>query len=213
MKQAKTAGLNMGVTKTFLALAAGLVIWASGAAAQEKLGDLVTEAGFDWMIGGWAAKTDQGDKINIVWKWELDKHLVTVALKWPNYEYRGMIFYKRAEEQVIQIGADNKGGTGKGNWSVDADKAILKLENIGTDGEIYKFAIAHSKVDDKTMKAEMYAVEENGELAEEPWGTLQYKRQKKQIPKKAGDKAGKDSKTGAKQKAKSMKVAEFEVVY
>lgn len=213
MKQAKTAGLNMSVTKAFLALAAGLVIWASGAAAQEKLGDLVTEAGFDWMIGRWAAKTDQGDKIDIVWKWELDKHVVTVALKWPNYEYRGMIFYKRTEDQVIQIGADNRGGNSKGIWEVDVDKAIIKQEHTGTDGEIHKFAIAHSKVDAKTMKVEMYAVEESGELAEKPWGTLQYKRQKKQTPKKTGDKAGKDSKTGAKQKAESMKVAEFEVVY
>ena len=56
-------------------------------------------------------------------------------------------------------------------------------------------------------------MEESSELAEKPWGTLQYKRQKKQTPKKAGDKAGKDSKKGAKQNTESMKVAEFKVVY
>lgn len=213
MTQQKTKKANMSLRNIFPVLAAGLIIWASEAAAQDKLGDLVTEAGFDWMIGKWAATTDQGDKIDIVWKWELDKHMVTVALKWPNYEYRGMIFYKRTEEQVIQIGVDNKGGNSKGIWEVDVDKAIIKQEHTGTDGEIHKFAIAHSKVDDKTMKVEMYAVEETGELAEKPWGTLQYQRQMKQAPKKAGDKAGKDSKKGAKQKAESMKVAEFEVVY
>jgi hypothetical protein len=34
------------------------------------------------------------------------------------------------------------------------------------------------------MKAGMYAVESTGELAEEPWGELEYKRQKEQIDKK-----------------------------
>jgi hypothetical protein len=36
---------------TFLAVAAVLVILATGAEAQQKLGDFVTESGFDWMIG------------------------------------------------------------------------------------------------------------------------------------------------------------------
>ncbi len=47
---------------TFLAVAAILVILATGASAQQKLGDLVTEGGFDWMIGEWVATTDQANK-------------------------------------------------------------------------------------------------------------------------------------------------------
>ncbi len=77
---------------TFLAVAAVLVILAAGASAQQKLGDLVTEGGFDWIAGKWVAETDEGQELQIIYKWELDKHLVTVHLKWPNYEYRGLIF-------------------------------------------------------------------------------------------------------------------------
>jgi len=37
----------------FLAVAAILIILAAGASAQQKLGNLVTEGGFDWMMGKW----------------------------------------------------------------------------------------------------------------------------------------------------------------
>jgi len=98
MNQAKTTRLR----NTLLLLAAVLVILAAGVRAQQKLGDLVTEGGFNWMIGKWMAESDQGDKIYLVYKWELDKHLVTINLKWPNYEYRGMIFYQMPQNRGRQ---------------------------------------------------------------------------------------------------------------
>jgi len=108
---------------TFLAVAAILIILTAGAGAQEKLGDLVTEGGFDWMMGKWVAETDEGQELQIIYKWELDKHLVTVHLKWPNYEYRGMIFYLPSEDKIVQVGLDNKGGNGRGTWGADVNKA------------------------------------------------------------------------------------------
>ena len=169
---------------TVLAVAAILVILATGARAQQKLGDLVTEGGFDWMIGRWQTTTDQGDKIDIVWKWELDKHMVTVHLKWSNYEYRGMIFYVPTEDKIVQIGADNRGGTSKGIWEADYNKAVIKYEHNGADGQTNKMGMAHSKVDADTMKVEVYELDSSGELADYPSFTAEYKRQKKQADKK-----------------------------
>ena len=68
MNQPKTAGMSITLTRVFLALAAGLVIWTSAAAAQEKLGDLVEEAGFNWMIGRWTATTDDGQEIEMLYR-------------------------------------------------------------------------------------------------------------------------------------------------
>ncbi len=169
---------------TLLAVTAILVILAAGARAQQKLGDLVTEGGFDWMIGGWATTTDEGDKVDLVYKWELDKHLVTIHLKWPNYEYRGMIFYVPSEDKVIQIGADNQGGSGKGTWDADGNKAVLKIEHTGADSQTNKIGYAFSKVDADTMKVEAYEVYSSGELADYPNFTAEFKRQKKQAAKK-----------------------------
>ena len=181
MNQPKTARLR----NTLLVLAAVFVILAAGVRAQEqKLGDLVKEYGFDWMIGKWMAETDEGWKIQIEYKWELDKHLVTSRFKMGEYESLAMIFYNAAQETVVQVGVDNRGGSSKGEWQGEADKAILKSEYTGTDGETRKMGVVHSKVDADTMKVGVYRVEDTGELAEEPWGELEYKRQKEQAPKK-----------------------------
>ena len=54
----------MNKTKTsmrrniFLFVAAIIFIATSGANAQQKLGDLVTEGGFDWLVGNWEATSD-----------------------------------------------------------------------------------------------------------------------------------------------------------
>jgi hypothetical protein len=177
---------NLG--NTFLAMAAILVILAGGASAQQKLGDLVKEGGFDWMMEKWQATTDQGDKVELVYKWELDKHLVTIHLKFTNYEYRGMIFYMPAEDKVVQIGADNQGGSGKGTWDADGNKAVLKIEHTGADSQTNKIGYAFSKVDADTMKVEAYEVYSSGELADYPNFTVDFKLQKKQADKKESGK-------------------------
>jgi hypothetical protein len=202
----------MNWKRTGFVLAAGLVVWASGALAQQKLGDLVTEGGFDWMIGEWTATTDEGDKIDVAWKWELDRNMVGVYLKWPNYEYRGMIFYIPAEEKIVQVGVDNRGGNGKGVWENGGDRAIHKYEHTDAEGQTNKMGMAHSKVDNDTMKVEVYEIQSTGEFGESPAFTTEYKRQKKQPPKEAGPEAGKTSEPAAKEKTQTTKIAEIDVV-
>ena len=169
---------------TILAVAAIFVILAAGASAQQKLGDLVTEGGFDWMIGEWVATTDEGGKIDIIYKWELNKNLITMGFKIGDFEGRGMIYYVPAENKVVQVGVDNRGGIAKGTWDADGDKAVARLEYKTAEGEIRRMASVLSKVDANTMKEEYYTMDSDGRLAEEPLGTLEYKRQKKQADKK-----------------------------
>ena len=205
MNQPKTAGMSVTLTRTFLLLATGLLIWTSAAVAQEKLGDLVEEAGFNWMIGRWTATTDDGQEIEMTYKWGLDRYLATVDFKMGEYAYRGMIFYVPNEQKVVEVGVDNRGGTAKGTWDMEGEKAISKSERTQADGETMNSAMLHSKVDAETMKVAVYQIQETGEQADEPWATLQFKRQKKQPPQKAGN----ASKT--EQKAESMTIAEIEI--
>ena len=187
MNQPKTAGMSITLTRVLLALAAGLVIWTSAAAAQEKLGDLVEEAGFNWMIGRWTATTDDGQEIEMLYRWGLDKYMATVDFKMGEYAYRGMIFYVPSEQKVIEIGVDNRGGTAQGTWEMEGEKAISKSVRTQADGETMRTAMLNSKVNGKTMKVAVYRVEANGEQADEPWATLEFKRQKRQPPKKDGN--------------------------
>jgi len=175
MNHVKTTKLR----NTILAVAAIIVIATTGSNAQQKLGDLVTEGGFDWLIGNWEATSDEGDKVELVYKWELDKHLITMLLKFTDNEYRSMIFYKAAEDQVVQITVDNKGGNGKGIWEPDGNKAVLKHEHTSADWQTNKMGFAHSKVDANTMKWEIHEMYSSGELSDYPNFTIEFKRQKK----------------------------------
>lgn len=174
MNQTKRANLR----NIILVAAAIFIIATTGANAQQKLGDFVSESGFDWIIGNWEATSDQGDKIELIYKWELDKHMVSMLLKWPDNEYQAMIFYKPSEDKIVQVTVDNKGGTGNGTWEPDGDKAVLKHEHTGSDWQTNKMGFVHSKVDDNTMKWDIYELDSSGELADYSNFTIEFKRQK-----------------------------------
>jgi hypothetical protein len=189
MKQWETVGMHLSPRKMLFAVAAILVISATGAMAQGNLGYLVSEGGFDWMMAKWEATTDEGDKVELEYKWELNKNLIMMRLKWPDFEYRGMIFFVPAKEEVVQVGVDNSGGNGKGTWEAVGGKAVLKHEHTGPYGEINRMGFAHSRADAETMKMEIYEMSSEGELGEEPGITMEFKRQKPEAPKKDSTKA------------------------
>jgi hypothetical protein len=178
MNQAKRANLKNKI----LAVAAILIITTTGASAQQKLGDFVAEGGFDWIIGNWEASNDQGDKIELIYKWELDKHMVSMLLKWPNNEYRAMIFYNAVEDKIVQVTVDNQGGTGKGTWEPNGDKAVLKHEHTGSDWQTNKMGFVHSKVDDNTMRWDIHELYSSGEIADYSSFSIEFKRQKEPKP-------------------------------
>lgn len=178
MNQLRTAELSTSLTKIFLVLAAALVIWTPGAAAQESLRDLMQQTGSEWIIGKWAGQSDDGQTYQIEYKWELKNHVVSVHFKGFDFEYHGIIFYKPSEEQVVQIGVDNNGGNGKGTWWAEYGQATMRSEHTGEYGEVSRMGFVYSRVDDQTMKTELYEMDEYGQLADKPGGTLEYKRQK-----------------------------------
>ncbi|MFC1633278.1 hypothetical protein ACFL5Z_00440 [Planctomycetota bacterium] len=179
MNQTTTTKANMSLTKILLVLAAGLLIWTSTATAQEKLGDLVAEMGFDWLAGRWKASTDDGQDIELSYQWSLDRHLAIVDFKMGEYASHSMIYYDPVEQKIVEVGVDNRGGTGKGTWDIEGEKAISKSDRRAPDGQTMKVAMLHSKVDAKTMKLEVFSIDDSGERAADPWATLDFKRQKK----------------------------------
>lgn len=173
----------MSLRSILLAAAAMLVACTAQVAAQQSLGELVSENGYDWIIGKWAT-SEEGEKTEAEYKWGLDKHIILVDVKRGDFKYHGIIMFVPSREEVIQIGADNQGGVWKGTWSAENDSAVYKMEHIRPDGEIRKYEFVHSQVNAEAMKVAMYAVEDTGSRASEPRATPIYKRQTSGDPKK-----------------------------
>ena len=184
MNKSTTTGLKRNVTRIILAAAVGLLVWSSGAAAQETLADLVQQTGCNWIIGKWAGETPDGQKYEVEYKWALKDHVISMHFKGFDFEYHGIMFFDADKQEVVQIGFDSNGGNGKATWFAEYGKATMKNEQKGEYGEVSRMGFVYSKIDDQTMKMDVYGLDEYGELSEEPGGTLEYKRQKKQAAKK-----------------------------
>ena len=134
----------------------------------------------------WMPKSSpDGQEFSMEYKWEIKPHILSVHFKGFDFEYHGIIFFKAAEEQVVQIGVDSRGGNGKGVWEAEYGKAVFKSEHAGEYGEVSRMGFVYSKVDANSMKSELYSLDEYGTLGDEPAMTLEYKRQKQATPKKS----------------------------
>jgi len=174
MNERRTAKVSL--RKTVFLVTAVLVIWAGSAAAQQSLRDIAKEYGCDWLVGRWTATTDDGTEIQLVYKWELDGHLITVDLKMGEYASRGMIFYVPGEEKATAVSVDNRGGRSKGTWEAQDGKLVSKSERVDAEGNVQKSATVYSKVDAKTIKIALYGLDQDGELNDESWFTMDFKR-------------------------------------
>jgi hypothetical protein len=193
MNKQQTAKVSMG--KIVLWATAILIIGRGSAVAQQNLRDLAKEYGADWLAGRWTATTDDGTEIQLVYRWELEGHLVTVDFKMGEYASRGMIFYVPDEEKATAVSVDNRGGISKGTWEVQDGKLVSKSERVDAEGNVQKSAAVYSKVDAKTIKIALYGLDQDGELNDEPWGSLDFKRQVRKTTKKTDSKAGKQKKS------------------
>ena len=166
----------MSVRSTSLAVLILVGIVAGGGIAQEKLGDLVRDGGYDWVIGRWVATTDDGQEVEVKYDWALDKHVILSDTTMGEFHHHGMITFSSERQEVIDVGADNRGGMWKGSWYEDWSGLIHSVEHTGVDGEVHKGEIVHNRVDADTITIAFYAVDSSGARASEPWGKLTYKR-------------------------------------
>jgi hypothetical protein len=161
----------------WLAVVVLAVVCAVPVVAQQKLGDLVAQGGYDWLFGRWVATTDQGEKVEFRYDWALDKRLVVSETTMGGFKYRGLDMLSPNGYEVLGFGADNRGGVWKGTWSEDGDGVSHRIEHTSAGGEVRKGEIVHNRVDADTMTVAIYAIDSNGSRSGDPWMKLTYKRQ------------------------------------
>ncbi len=147
-------------------------------AAQEKLGDLVAQGGYDWLMGRWVATTDEGQKVEFRYDWAMDKQIVVADTIMGDFKYHGLVMLPANSYEPVGFGADNKGGLWKGTWSEDPAGLVNRIEHTSADGQVRKGDIVHSRVDADTMTVAIYAVDTSGSRSSDPWVKLTYKREK-----------------------------------
>ena len=167
----------MSIRSISLVVAVLLAVSAVESRAQDKLGDFVAEYGYDWMIGNWAATNDEGQQIELEYKWILDKYAMCVNVKIGDFKYHGMIMLVPSREEVVQLGADNNGGTWNGTWTEDYDGAANRNQRLDADGTTLTMEHVYIKVDNNCFKIKEYSVE-SGNRASQSSGETTFKRQK-----------------------------------
>jgi hypothetical protein len=160
----------------FAVIIASLALCAGTVSAQQKLGDFITDGGYDWIVGRWVAVDDE-NKTEIEYKWVLDKHAVLAELKMGEFKHRGLVMLSPDSGEVIEVAADNRGGTWKGDWTEDAGDLVYRVQHTNADGEVNKAQVVHSKVDADTITIALYGVDSGGSRSSESMGKLTYKRQ------------------------------------
>lgn len=166
------------VSLVIIVLLAGFVF---PAGAQEKLGDVVAENGYDWMIGKWAATDDNGRKVELEYKWILDKYAMCVNVNIGDFKYHGLIMGVPSREEIIQVGADNMGGTWNGTWSEDYEGAVNRNQRLEADGTTETMDMVFIKIDNNSFKVKEYPVEASGYRASQARGETIFKRQKEDM--------------------------------
>jgi len=165
-------------TSAFLICLTVLTMSSVPAVAQESLGELVTQAGYDAVIGKWKGTDDQGQSCTLEYKWALDKHVITVDVTMGDLRYHGMIMFVPSRQEVIQVGADNMGGTWNGTWDEDYEGLANRSERLQSDGTKQRMEHVYITVDENTFKVKEYPVESDGWRASSPRGEMTFKRQK-----------------------------------
>lgn len=175
----------MSVKSISLAVAVLLVFSMVPAGAQEKLGDLVAQYGYDWLIGKWAATSDDGQSVDVEYKWILDKYAMCVNVTIGEFKYHGLIMFVPSREEIIQIGADNMGATWNGTWGEDYEGAVNRNVRTEPDGTTQTMDMVFIKVDNNSFKVKEYSVESGGYRASQARGETTFKRQKADMAQKS----------------------------
>jgi uncharacterized protein (TIGR03067 family) len=167
----------MSVRSISLAVAVFLAVFTVPAVAQDKLGDLVTENGYDWLVGKWAATDDNGRKVGLEYKWILDKYAMSVNVTIGDFKYNGLIMLVPSREEIVQVGADNMGGTWNGTWSEDYEGAANRNKRLEADGTTQTMDLVYIKLDNNSFKVKEYPVDDSGYRGSEARGEITFKRQ------------------------------------
>ena len=143
----------------------------------QKLGDIVSEDGYEWLIGKWVG-SENNQTYEVEYKPILDKHAGSVDLKLGDFKYYGLITYVASRQEVVEFGADTLGRTWKIVWEQDGSDLVTKSDCTKADGTTVKLQHVYTKIDNDAFKVKLYRGRDGWQPRGEPREQVTFKRQK-----------------------------------
>lgn len=133
----------------------------------ETLGDVITAAGIDKMLGTWVDADTNGKNFKLSYKWKIKGHAVEVSLKTEESTSSALIVFDQESEQVLQMGVNSMGALGRGTWATQDGDAILDMTQTNADGQETELKITHRIVDKNSLTVgfEMKSTGDTGEIS------------------------------------------------
>jgi hypothetical protein len=149
----------------------------SRATDYQKLGDLISEGGYEWLIGKWVG-TENGRTYELEYKPILDMHAGSVDLKMGDLRYLGLITYTAGRQEVVEFGADTQGRSWKMVWEQEGSDLVNKTSVTRSDGTTQELRHVYTKIDNDAFNVKLYQVGADGTRTGEPLEQVTFKRQK-----------------------------------
>lgn len=134
-----------------LTFVAALLVMAAATtpAPAQTLGDNLRGSGWDRILGTWVHA--ESGNIEVTYAWKFPDRVIEVRSTMGDREATALIAVNAKTGHLYHVGADNQGGSIKGNWELEDGDAVLDATYITGEGKEQNFTIRHHLADDDTL--------------------------------------------------------------
>lgn len=159
-----------------LGVAVAMTFGADSLRAQESLRDTLTGANVEWIVGSWTGTNSQGRAVTVRYEWGLDGNALEIDLLQGGNAYEGMIVRRPTDGDLIEFGADNRGGITRSTWQIEEGRLISERVNTRPAGQVVRVAVVSRRVDGNTVVATVHSLSEAGQIGEDTLETVYLSR-------------------------------------
>lgn len=141
----------MPVFRIRCALTVVLLLAVGRAEAGESLGQLLREAQLERLIGTWVDQGSKGASVTTTYAWKYEDHVLEATTKLPDLTAFALMGQNARSGDVFHMGADSRGGSSLGKWTLRDGEAVLEFGFTSHEGQQGAMKIRHTLKDADTM--------------------------------------------------------------
>ena len=130
---------------------AALMVGSAPAAAADNLGNVLSESGWDRIIGTWVDAETRGATNKITYAWRFKNQVVEATSQEGSKKSLAIMGYNAKKREVFHVSVDDRGGSSIGRWTFVDGQAFLGLLFVTGTGDEGALQIRHRLEGDDTM--------------------------------------------------------------